>query len=168
MPTLIFSFLLQISITLGIGVDSHTILDGEYLFSAPFHNWNARPLDCHRNDFWASIYRPKPGNTIPGECGDNPLLLGNECELSGQCNQEIDLVAAGMHDVLGHSGKLYCCGSYYDNTGWWYTLKCFGFLLFANRVISPFGRVTLACLCVAGFSPRYPYVAPLENVSRCT
>lgn len=115
--------LLQITMTLGVGVESQMLADGEFNLPVPWQTWAARPLDCLDDNHWATIWSPSVGDIVPESCADNPLTIGNECHSSGQCNKSPDIIAQSIYEHRTHPGGLWCCNDVHWDRGLLYFLE---------------------------------------------
>jgi hypothetical protein len=84
-------------------------------------NWTARCVDRWQ---WPMVY--SHSSPEPVGCDNHIMLIGNEGEYTWQANDTPAEMAETLHTYRDHPAGLYCCGSYYDERGFWYTLAVFG------------------------------------------
>jgi hypothetical protein len=57
----------------------------------------------------------KPNSDVPAECSGRPLLIGNECEESTQCNTSPEITADGWIKYENWPGRIALCGNLIQN-----------------------------------------------------
>lgn len=127
---------------LGVGVPIQTTPSAaherpaEIPDGAVWLNWTAQCVDVKQ---WPMVY--SHSSPEPVGCDNHTMLIGNEGESQWQADDTPAEMAETLHRHRNHPAGIYCCGSYYDARGWWYTVAVLGEYVYRYNAPPPIAGI---------------------------